>query len=183
MRTKSLSLTVMMALIGLCLAGSQAFANQEIPQYLQTQVVKACEQASVQAPAKIDSDALLSLLNSPQDKVRYVAVYVLGDIREKRAASALVPMLTSSDANLRRMAAHALGKIGCQSAVLPLAYVLNTIDERPMVRCEAVKALSRIPGGQATRLIMAAYCENCPVLQRSKQVALNNRAKAESAIR
>lgn len=175
MRTKSIKIMALTALMGLCLAAAPAMAAQDVPQYLQTKVNKVMTQAGQQPLASVNGEALVALLGNQDAKVRYVAVYTLGDIREAKAVQPLVAMLTSPDPNLRRMSAHALGKIGSPAASMALAYVVNTIDEQSLVRYEAGKALARIPGGKATRLLMAAHCTDCPLVHRTVQVALATR--------
>ncbi|MCB2227269.1 MAG: HEAT repeat domain-containing protein [Desulfarculaceae bacterium] len=175
MRTRSIKIMALTALMGLCLAAAPAMAAQDVPQYLQNKVNKTLAQAGQQPLAAVNGETLVALLDSPDAKVRYVAVYTLGDIRETKAVQPLVAMLTSPDPNLRRMSAHALGKIGSPAASTALAYVINTIDEQSLIRHEAGKALSRIPGGKATRLLMAAHCTDCPLVHRTVQVALAGR--------
>ena len=181
MRTTFLRILAIAAAVALWTAASPAMAGQDIPQHLQIKVKKVCQLAN-QPVSSVNSNALLAMLDSPDSRVRYVAVYTLGDIRESRAVEPLLGLLINPDPNLRRMAAHALGKIGDEQALLPLAYVLNTIDEQPLVRCEATKALSRIPSGEATRLLMAAHCGDCPVVQRTLIIAQRTRVLAGNGI-
>lgn len=183
MRKTSLRILALMAIMGLMVAATPALAGQAVPQYLQNKVNLTLSQAGQQPLAKVDGESLLALLNSPEPKVRYIAIYTLGDIREADAVKPLTAMLTSSDPNQRRMSAHALGKIGNRGALLPLAYLVNTIDEQSLIRWEATKAMHRIPGGQSTRLLMAAHCTDCPLVRRTVTLALQDRGLASPAVR
>ncbi|MCF8034792.1 MAG: HEAT repeat domain-containing protein [Desulfarculaceae bacterium] len=183
MRNISLKTLALIAMMGLMIAATPALAGQDVPQYLQNKVNQTLSQTGGQPLAKVDSEALLALLDSPEAKVRYVAIYTLGDIREADAVQPLAAMLTSPDPNLRRMSAHALGKIGNRDALLPLAYLVNTIDEQSLVRYEATKAMNRIPGGQSTRLLMAAHCTDCPLVKRTVILALQSRGLTHPAAR
>lgn len=147
----------------LCLIPASVWAEngQSVPQYLQNKVMVVCQQAAAEGlispVAKVDRDTLLVLMKVRCDKVRGIAIYTLGDIRERRAVAPLVAMLDDQDPNVRRMAAHALGKINDPRAVYPLAYMLNNPQEQVMVRCVAASALGRISGEQASRVLLASY--------------------------
>ncbi|MBU1273987.1 MAG: HEAT repeat domain-containing protein [Proteobacteria bacterium] len=147
----------------LCLIPASVWADngRSVPQYLQVKVMAVCQQAAVEGlmepVEKVDSDTLLVLLKARSQKVRGIAIYTLGDIRERRAVEPLIAVLEDQDPNLRRMAAHALGKINDPRAVYPLAYMLNNPNERVMVRCVAASALGRFPGEQANRVLLASY--------------------------
>ncbi|MBI2874045.1 MAG: HEAT repeat domain-containing protein [Firmicutes bacterium] len=70
------------------------------------------------------------------------SLIVLGDIRNKRAVSALVPVLKDKDAQYRQEAAKALGKIRDENAIEPLKMLSDDPDEN--VRRAAQLALSEI---------------------------------------
>ncbi|HEX5322692.1 MAG TPA: HEAT repeat domain-containing protein [Capsulimonadaceae bacterium] len=75
---------------------------------------------------------ILVKLKDKDDKVRQTAIYFLGGLGDKRAASALIhSMRTDPDIDLRGSAADALGFIGDKRAVTAL---LDTLQNDPCVK-------------------------------------------------
>lgn len=164
---KSLFNTMAAGLVlALCLSGGLAMAGEnpkKIPQYLQKKVLTACQEAAsrglISPVTVVDREALLVLVNAPCERVRTVAIYTLGDIREPRAVEPLILALESPDPNLRRVAAHALGKIGRAEAVGPLAALVSDKKQPERVRCTAARALGHIEDMRAAQALrQAAQC-------------------------
>ncbi len=103
--------------------------------------------AAVEALSRMGHDAIdhtLRLLSSPDSKVVYHAVTVLGNLPHKighvNYANELIPLLHHPEGNIRGTTANALRKIGDDVAIGPLKKVAKD-DENPFVRAAANGAL------------------------------------------
>jgi HEAT repeat protein len=85
---------------------------------------------------------LITALEDPEAKVRSMAVWTLGNIKDSAAVEALIRRLRDAASDVRWRSAEALGDIGDLRAVKPLSAVLT--DKEWMVRCYAAKALGQI---------------------------------------
>jgi len=92
--------------------------------------------------AAASREPLLALLANGDPEVRAQAARVLGDLREPRAASALVPLLEDASARVRLFAALALGRIRSAVAVEPLLDLARRTGEGdPVLRFGAIAGL------------------------------------------
>ncbi|NLN91456.1 MAG: HEAT repeat domain-containing protein, partial [candidate division WS1 bacterium] len=92
-------------------------------------------------------DRLIEALPSADPEVRLAVVWVLGVVRDQRAASYLAPLLGSADAAMRATAATALGRLRAPSAVPLLVDLLRDQDEE--VRGAAANALGLVADARA----------------------------------
>lgn len=69
-------------------------------------------------------------------------IWLLGELKSKRAVSSIITFLKCTDGNIKRICCSSLGKIGDISSEEALITVLN--DTRPQVKQYAIKALGRI---------------------------------------
>jgi HEAT repeat protein len=90
--------------------------------------------------------ALSKLFESSRDDCSFL-LYLLGEMKSKRAVPSIMVFLKSSDGNVKRAACSALGKIGDIRAEEGLISALE--DKRPQVREYAIKALGRIDSRNA----------------------------------
>ena len=177
MRKYSFFFTVAMAifLAAYSLAAASP-ANWPVPDYLAAQVKRACADCQARewiTPGDIDSATLRRLVNAPCDRVRIVAIYTLGEIRDREAVGGLVTMLDDQNAHIRRSAAHALGKIGHVGSVGPLVQMMNNQDEDIMTRCTAARSLGRIADLKAVQALrLACQCRE-RILARAADQALH----------
>ena len=103
---------------------------------------------------RVDTAGVLALLAHQDPKVRYAAVYSLGEMRDPEAVDPLIGLLQDPDPCTRRIAAHALGKLGDPRAVAPLMSVLNRAEENLCVQCVTASALGRLGDQQPVQLLL-----------------------------
>jgi len=89
-------------------------------------------------------DILMIDVSRHPEKVREGIGYVLGEIGDRRAVSALIQLLEDSMGHVRQTAANSLGKLGDRNAVRPLIKTLE--DPYPNVQEAVLKTLSTIGG-------------------------------------
>lgn len=95
---------------------------------------------------ELETFALSRLFESCRDECNFL-LYLLGEMKSKRAVPSIMVFLKSSDGNIKRAACSALGKIGDIRAEEGLISALD--DKRPQVREYAIKALGRIGSKKA----------------------------------
>jgi hypothetical protein len=99
-------------------------------------------------PALKDEKSIVELtavlLNDKDEEARGKAAQALGDLRDKRAISALIQALKDKDAGVRESAVDALGTIGGEEVIRPLMDALKDEDED--VREAAAEALKNLTG-------------------------------------
>ncbi len=93
--------------------------------------------------------AYIGSLHSPNWAARAYAAKALGDLGDRRAATALRGALWDRDAGVRRNAAVALGQVGDPQAVESLIAAVS--DAEPEVQEAADEALRRITGARIER--------------------------------
>jgi len=92
-------------------------------------------------------------LSDPDPEIRAQVARVLGDLRIKSAAPALISLLADDAARARYFAAEALGKIGSAQAVPGLLEQIRRYSDDPAQRHAATLALSRVASpGRLARL-------------------------------
>jgi quinoprotein glucose dehydrogenase len=102
-----------------------------------------------------DREPLLARLADADAEVRAQTARVLGDLREKRAASSLVKLLEDASPRVRLFAAIALGRIGDRAAVEPLFELARRTGESdPTLRFGAIAGLEGCAPSE--RLLAAA---------------------------
>jgi beta-lactamase regulating signal transducer with metallopeptidase domain len=102
------------------------------------------------------TSALVTLLESPDPKVREHAATALGKSRDPRAVPALVNRLNDTDAKVREHVAAALGNIGDERAISALAKIIAT-DSSSRVREHAASAIGHIGGNDAYDALVNVY--------------------------
>ena len=102
------------------------------------------------------TNALITLLESPDPKVREHAATALGKSRDSRAVPALVGGLGDENASVREHVAVALGNIGDKSALPALAKIATT-DSSSRVREHTASAIGRIGGTDAYDVLVDVY--------------------------
>lgn len=90
---------------------------------------------------ELESYALSKLFESCRDDCAFL-LYLLGEMKSKKAVPSIMVFLKSNDGNIKRTACSALGKIGDIRAEEGLISALE--DKRPQVREYAIKALGKI---------------------------------------
>jgi len=85
---------------------------------------------------------LIEWLEDDVERVRIVAAWALGMMKDRTAVVPLVRLLADESSSVRWVAAMALGKLGDIRAVEPLIALLQ--DERPFVRRGVAHALGRL---------------------------------------
>ena len=105
-------------------------------------------------------NALITLLTDDDPDARYGSARALGQIcnsyevkglDKARAAKALVKALSDTEPAVRYWSANALGKCKGQTAVEPLAELLN--DRHEGVRHQAQRSLQKIGGEKAEKIL------------------------------
>lgn len=119
--------------------------TRKIPGYVLTELQVTCLEVGVTSgnPKSISDVALLT--KSPNERVRAMAAYTLGESRNSQAIEYLMPLLRDQDHHVQRIAATAMGKIGDKSTVPSLVLLLNTSQKVP-VKVATIKALGQIGG-------------------------------------
>lgn len=90
---------------------------------------------------ELEGFALSKLFESSRDECSFL-LYLLGEMKSRKAVQSIMVFLKSSDGSVKRAACSALGKIGDIRAEEGLIYALE--DKRPQVKEYAIKALGRI---------------------------------------
>ena len=103
--------------------------------------------------------ALIKALKEEDSEVRGLAVYILGNMREKETVPPLIGLLKDGDIGVRREAVRALGKIGDSRAIPVLLEILSEGDE--VIRVVTIEALGRIARqeGASDKRILSALSE------------------------
>jgi HEAT repeat protein len=118
-----------------------------------------CERARP-ALVKIGEPAvepLLEALKDTENQVRWMAVWILGNIQSVQAVNELVNTLTDPEWMVREEAALALARINSQESVLPLIELLE--DEKHFVREAASWTLGEMKAGQAVKPLIQALAD------------------------
>ncbi|KAL0444627.1 UNVERIFIED_CONTAM: Deoxyhypusine hydroxylase-B [Sesamum latifolium] len=123
------------------------------------------------APAACSSEVLLNEDKSMYE--RYAALFVLRNLGEEEAISAIVESLGANSALLRREVAYVLGQLQNKKASLALFQVLRDVNEHPMVRHEAAEALGSIADNQCIALLEEFAKDPEPIVSQSCEVALS----------
>ena len=97
-------------------------------------------------------DPLLFSLHRTDDDIKKLIIDTLGEIRDKRAAPALIALLSDRNENVAASAAEALGKLGDPEALPPLLQILNR--DNPLLVFSAIKALEQIGDSRAVQPLM-----------------------------
>ncbi|MFH1137419.1 MAG: HEAT repeat domain-containing protein [Pseudomonadota bacterium] len=128
-----------------------------VSRHLKMDIVRVCAAESISAPKlsleQVDYATVLGLLSSENVKVRRIAVYTLGDIRDQRAVSHVSAALNDRDASTRMIAARALGKIGGFEAVPALIALLEEPCGPRCLKANAAAALGKIGDARAMRAL------------------------------
>ncbi len=117
---------------------------------LEEQVEQALEQIIARTPLP----ELLKVLHERDERVRQIAIEVLGRAGDSAAVPSLLKVLGDRNASVRSSAAGALGQIGDNTAVPELLKVLGDRDEE--VRSSAAQALGQIGDSTAVLELLKA---------------------------
>jgi hypothetical protein len=120
------------------------FASTAIPKLLALLVLLSAMNASAGDRLEVLTRALT---RDPSWRVRLQAVVVLGKLRDRRAAPALITALDDSNETVRGLAAQVLGDLGDPRAQAALERAQS--DASGFVRERAMAALARLSGGDA----------------------------------
>lgn len=100
------------------------------------------------------SEALLQVLrNDPENQLRSLAAFKLGERSESQAVETLIELLQAEDSTLRCASAEALAKIGDRRALEPLIELLDHEDKAS--REWAAYSLGQLGDGQALKPLAA----------------------------
>lgn len=87
-------------------------------------------------------DPLLFSLSRTDDDVKKLIVDTLGEIKDRKAAPALVALLSDRNENVAASAVEALGKLGDPETLPPLLEILSR--DNPLLVFSAIKALEQL---------------------------------------
>jgi HEAT repeat protein len=116
-------------------------------------------QDGAEALATLGADALVPLRAAMADEnanVRAWSTDALGQLDDSRALEPLLTALHDGDHHVRYEAAAALGKFGGAAAVEALVGRLHDLDEDPLVRMTASRALGHLVRGELFPPLVAA---------------------------
>ena len=104
---------------------------------------------------ELDSEALISLLDPPDEDTRIWVIIELGNRKEVRAVDALIKLLQDNekDCSPALFAASALGDIGDIRAVEPLIAVLD----EPFITGRVIEALAKLHDDKALEPIIRLF--------------------------
>jgi HEAT repeat protein len=174
---RPLGLAMVIAVLAVSLAAPPSAAQtREIPAYVQIRLASVIEYAAAKGDTvkieNMDLNSIVALLDNNNPRLASAAAYVLGEIRDPAAVSALVEALKGDRDHMRRIAAHALGKIGDSRAVMPLIELLCDETQPVAVQTSAIVSLSKIGDPRAKRILTHLNQAPRSWLQQTARVAL-----------
>ncbi len=112
--------------------------------------------AFARAARRRDLDALLAVVDDPDQYIRDDAIKALGEIGDPRAVPALIRRLDDPNHNNVEDAARALARVGDRRAVGPLIAVLRSAKQHQQARGVAADELAKIADAQAVPALLEA---------------------------
>lgn len=106
---------------------------------------------------RLGTDSIQALepgLRSQDHDVRKMAVDILGLLRHKDAATAIMPLLYDSDPNVVVSAVEALGGIGNESAV---PHLIQVFEQEPYTRAIVAESLGKIGGSASSEFLCTSF--------------------------
>ncbi|MCX7695138.1 MAG: HEAT repeat domain-containing protein [Caloramator sp.] len=98
----------------------------------------------------LENYAIDNLFSVNRDECLFL-IWLLGELKSKRAIQPIMAFLKCTDGNIKRICCSSLAKIEAQEAEDALIFVLN--DKRPQVKQYAIKALGRIKSKKAIKYL------------------------------
>ena len=138
-----------------------AMADQrpcKIPDHVKMRLEIVCDKAvsegRLDQMETLDFSSIMRLMEQNKcPRVRFCALYSLGEIKDPRATGVLLVLLKDNNLHVRRAAAHSLGKIGDKRAVMPLIEILCRESESEAVQSSAALALGKLGDPRARRIL------------------------------
>lgn len=128
--------------------------------------------------AVLGTDAVLLALADERPAVRRAAIDEVVSARDQRAGARLVQLLADQDGGVQVKAAQAIGVLQVEAAADPLIELIVTEATPPMLRRESLRALGRVGGANAFRVLERALAS--PV-QEDKEAALRGLGELRDA--
>jgi len=119
--------------------------------------------------------ALIKELESPDPRVRYISVQILGRIKDPRAVPYLVSILKGPSKQMAAKAAEALGRIADEKALKPLIEAAS--DTSGLVRADAIFALGSYKGDQVYDIVVGALQDSVARVRARALAALSKYGK------
>ena len=167
---------IIAAMVACWTIGPGMVQANEIPGYVHIQLNRVIEGAAQKGDGvrmeKLDLDSIMALMGHDNDRIASSAAYALGEIRDEKAAPALIEALKDDRAHMRRIAAHALGKIGDKRAVFPLIELLHDQSQPVAVQASAIMSLGRIGDPEARHILTQLHRSPEKWLQLNANMAL-----------
>jgi len=121
-------------------------------------------------------EPLISVLSSPNEKVRSAAAEALGNLAHYEESAMITPLIEALDDacdEVRFSAALALGKTEDEQALTPLISLLKQ-DTNPFVRDSAAKALENFYYEESLASLIKALSDNNEMVRSTAAVSLNS---------
>ncbi|MBI4680188.1 MAG: HEAT repeat domain-containing protein [Nitrospirae bacterium] len=144
-----------------CLQNKIISKNEHIDKYRQKiTAIKSSKDLEVRVKAILEIgktknilelDNLLLLMNDDNNRIREIAAWALGEIKDAHADNYLIVGLKDEYPGVRQKCAEALGKLKCKWAVDALGIALN--DKELEVKKSAIWALSEIDDDLSLKLL------------------------------
>lgn len=104
------------------------------------------EQLDFDKKREIEEYLIDNLFSVNRDECLFY-IWMLGELKSKKAVSSIVAFLRCTDGNIKRICCSSLGKIGAIEAQDALISILK--DKRPQVKQYAIKALAKLKSKKA----------------------------------
>jgi len=129
--------------------------------YLSETVVRMFAVDILKKIGRYSMEAILRLLDDPDEDIQIYACEILGGMREKDTIPYLVEKLKDEKVNVRNLACVALGEIGDESAVDAL---FNALRDDEWVGFSAVQSLGKIGGSRVVEPLFRIFAEGNDVV-------------------
>ena len=119
-------------------------------------------------------------LDHPDDLVRWVAVWALGELADPGTAPALLKSLRPGESNeILQAACQAVGKLRIKKAFQPLIELLDNENEKALRR-EVINSLAEINATEATEALLGALKDDDSAVREAAANALGKMARREA---
>ncbi len=124
-------------------------------------------------------DEIIPLLNNSDFTIFYWAIWIVGEIKDKRATIPLINVLVNTNNNSQiRSIFEALGKIGDTAAVIPILNYLKRDDNRTGTHGEAIRTLGLIGDTRALDVVIKALGDSSTETEAAEALGLLGDPKA-----